>query len=133
MLLTNDRWSAPLGELIHNALSQSLTQQLGMPPLRNVGMTDGLKNVTKVMVDVQRFDMVPGQFADLDAVWEVRSSNARVRPVVCFSRLKQSVDVGVVPLVKAQQTNIIRLSAEIANVLSTGKPLVSASCLTPST
>jgi uncharacterized protein len=131
MLLTHDRWSAPLSELIHNALSLNLTQELGMPPVRNIGMTDGLNNVTKVMVDVQRFDMVPGQFADLDAVWEVRSSNARVRPVICFTRLRQPVDVGVVPLVTAQQTNITRLSAEIATVLRTGKPQVSASCQTP--
>ena len=131
MVLTHDRWSAPLGELIHNALSQNLTQQLGMPPVRNLGMTDGLSNVTRVIVDVQRFDLVPGQFADLDAVWEVRAANARVRPVICYSRLRQPVDVGVLPLVAAQQANIARLSTEIAAVLSTGKPQASVSCQSP--
>jgi uncharacterized lipoprotein YmbA len=122
MLLTHDRWTAPLGELIHSALSQNLAQELGMPPVSNLGMTDGLVNVTRVRVDVQRFDMVPGQFVDLDSVWEVRSSEARARPVICFTRLRQSVDVGVAPLVTAQQANIARLATEIAAVLSTGKP-----------
>lgn len=130
LLLTNDRWTAPLGELIQNALAQNLTQQLGMPPVRGFDMTEGLNRATRVIVNVQRFDMVPGQFAELETVWEVRSPEARVRPIICYSRLRQSVDIGVVPLVAAQQTNIKGLSAEIATTLQSGKPPASVTCQT---
>jgi uncharacterized lipoprotein YmbA len=128
LLLTHDRWTAPLGELIQNALAQNLTQQLGMPPVRGFDMTEGLGNATRVIVNVQRFDMVPGEFAELETVWEVRSADARVRPLICYSRLRQSVDIGVVPLVAAQQTNIKELSAEIAATLQSGKPPASVTC-----
>jgi uncharacterized protein len=131
MILTHDRWTASLGSLIQNALAQNLTLQLGMPPLQSPDMVQGIAKAMRVSIDVQRFDMVPGQYADLDAVWEVRSLvSDRQKPIICYSRLRQTVDVGVAPLVAAQQANITRLSTQIAEVLSTGKPPASVTCQT---
>ena len=116
LLLSDDRWTAPLGAQIQTALSQGLEARLGMPPVQNLALGARDSKVAQVFVDVQRFDMVPGQHAALSAAWRVQSPGGKLT-FTCFTRLVQPVDIGVTPLVLGQQRNIQVLSEQIAHML----------------
>ncbi|MEI6116080.1 MAG: PqiC family protein [Burkholderiales bacterium] len=130
LLLANDLWSAPLGGQLRTALALELTTQLGMPPVQS--LTPGMRDpeVSVVQVDVQRFDLVPGQQVTLEALWRVRFAGSK-KLVTCFVRLQEPVGVGVSALVLGQQKNIQQLATLIAETLSgQGKPK-GANCTAP--
>lgn len=128
MVLNYDRWTAPLSDQIRNALSQSLTAQLGMPPVQNLqtGGGEGLAPI-RVTVDVQRFDLVPGQLASLGAVWRVDWVKP-VRSLTCYSTMREPAQPGVVALVSAQQTNVQRLASQLADTIRSGKAPAGLNC-----
>ena len=131
LLLANDLWAAPLGGHLRTALALELTKQLGMPPVQNLtpGMRDAQASL--VQVDIQRFDMVPGQQVTLEALWRVRFAGTK-NFLTCFVRLQEPGGVGVTPLVLGQQKNIQQLSVLIAETLTRqGKPS-GANCATSS-
>lgn len=123
MKLAHDRWSAPLGKQIGNALSVQLTQLLGAAPLSRAQTADQSARVTTVTVDVQRFDMVPAQFALLAATWQVNppASSKVPQRLTCYTEVSQSVAPGVAPLVQAQQQNIELLAQAISQAWHTGQ------------
>ena len=127
LLLSDDRWTAPLSSHLQTALGLELTAQLGMPPWQNISQADAQPNVSKIQVDVQRFDLVPGQYVALDALWRIRFATTG-KVMTCFSRFKQSVDVGVSALVLGQQKNTQLLSTQIAQALSTRSAPAEANC-----
>jgi len=144
MKLAHDRWTAPLSKQVSNALAVALTQQLGMPPLSSAQASGKQAPVTKFSVDIQRFDLVPGQFAALTAVWQIRpgastaastpastsssASNKSTTSLTCYTELSQSVEPGVAPLVKAQQRNIEQLALAMSSVWQTGSWPASTRC-----
>lgn len=141
MRLTYDRWTAPLADQFKGSLSLALTQALGMPPLQNLSAptdrSSSRQSTYQVSVDVQRFDLWPGQSAMLDAVWQVEvpakekqtgsggvnnAQRNRSTLITCYSELRSPAEPGVAPLVTAQQRNVSELAGQIAQVLRTGKP-----------
>lgn len=151
MVLTFDRWTGPLKDQFQDALSQALTRDLGMPPVQNLN-PDATRAVDQIHVDVQRFDLLPGQAALLDVVWQIspgagvpvardekgekpqarQTPQARPRAMTsmtCYSVLRTPSDVGVAALVLAQQRNVTELAAQIAQTLRTGQPPGSVSCI----
>ena len=98
-----------------------------MPPLQNITQALTQTTATLIQVDVQRFDLVPGQYVALDALWRLRFEQG-AQVLTCFSRFKQNVEIGVSALVLGQQKNTQLLSAQIAQALSTRKAPSEASC-----
>ena len=127
LLLSDDRGAAPLSAHLQSALGLELTQALGMPPLQNITQALAQTTATLIQVDVQRFDLVPGQYVALDALWRLRFEQG-AQVLTCFSRFKQNVEIGVSALVLGQQKNTQLLSAQIAQALSTRKAPSEASC-----
>lgn len=128
MVLSEDRWTGSLSSQLSTALSQSLTQRLGMPPVQKLVAEAAVTSVTKVQLDVQRFDLLPGQSVALDAVWSVRFPGSKTF-LTCYTRLQQSVGIGVLALVQGQQDNVQALAAQIAEALITRKgPAVGSTC-----
>jgi len=121
MVLGQDRWSASLNEQFRDALVQSLTQQLGMPPVQN--LVPSSKDITQVSVDVQRFELLPGDRAVLAAAWSIdnlpTTKGRLAGRVTCYSQLETPSEVGVAALVKAQQDNLVKLTRQIADVMRT--------------
>lgn len=123
MVLTYDRWTAPLSDQFRDALSQALTREMGVPPLQNLASTvQGSANrpVAQVGVDVQRFDLLPGQAALLDVAWQVdRPAQGRqpARSLTCYSEFRTPATPGVAPLVAAQQNNVLKLAGQIGQAL----------------
>jgi len=114
--LSDDRWAAALSSHLQSALGLELTSALGMPPVQNINQSVTQSDATQVQVDVQRFELVPGQYVALDALWRLRFGQTGL-VLTCFSRFKQNVDIGVTALVLGQQKNTQLLSAQIAQAL----------------
>jgi uncharacterized lipoprotein YmbA len=127
LLLSDDLWSAPLGAQLQTALSQGLEARLGRPPVQNLAVGARDSKVTQIYVDVQRFDMVPGQHVALSAAWRVQFPGGKPT-FTCFTRLTQPVEVGVTPLVLGQQRNVQELSQQIAQMLMRRAAPQGASC-----
>ena len=125
--LSDDRWTATLSSHLQSALGLELTAALGMPPVQNINQSVAQSETTQVQVDVQRFEMVPGQYVALDALWRLRFRQSGV-VLTCFSRLKQNVEIGVTALVLGQQKNTQLLSAQIAQALVSRSAPADAQC-----
>jgi len=127
MILGEDRWTGSLSSQLSTALSQSLTQRLGMPPLQKLTADAAMASVIKVQLDVQRFDLIPGQSVSLDAVWSVRFPGSKSL-LTCYTRLQQPVGIGVLALVKGQQDNVQALAGQIAEALTRRQAPADATC-----
>lgn len=127
MVLGEDRWTGSLSSQLSTALSQSLTQRLGMPPLQKLVAEAAQSSVTKVQLDVQRFDLIPGQSVSLDAVWSVRFPSSKSF-LTCYTRLQQPVGIGVLALVQGQQDNVQALAAQLADALTRRKAPAGSNC-----
>ncbi len=127
LLLSDDLWSAPLGAQLQTALSQGLEARLGRPPVQNLAVGTRDSKVTQIFVDVQRFDMLPGQHVALSAAWRVQFPGGKPT-FTCFTRLTQPVEIGVTALVVGQQRNVQELSQQIAQLLMRRAAPQGASC-----
>jgi uncharacterized lipoprotein YmbA len=125
--LSDDRWTATLSAHLQSALGLELTAVLGMPPVQNINQSVAQSDATLVQVDVQRFELVPGQYVALDALWRLRFGKSGL-VLTCFSRFKQNVDVGVTALVLGQQKNTQLLSLQIAQSLVSRSVPAEAQC-----
>jgi len=130
MVLRNDKWTASLGEVLHNALSQALTQAVGTPPLQGVmpSSATGVDNTNQIIVDVQQFEMQPARQSSLAAVWRINFADKNQPALTCYSYLSVPVTAGVAPLVAAQQSNVTSLAQQIAYVLKNKKSDKDTNC-----
>jgi hypothetical protein len=127
MVLSEDRWTGSLSSQLSTALAQSLTQRLGMPPLQKLVSEAAMTSVTKVQLDVQRFDLIPGQSVSLDAVWSIRFAGSKAF-LTCYTRLQQPVGIGVLALVQGQQDNVQALAGQLAQALLSRKAPAGSTC-----
>jgi uncharacterized lipoprotein YmbA len=127
MVLSDDRWTGSLSSQLSTAISQEMTQRLGMPPIQKLVAEAAGASVTKIQLDVQRFDLIPGQSVAMDAVWSMRfpGSNAFL---TCYTRLQQPVGIGVLALVQGQQKNVQALAAQLSEALISRKAPSGSSC-----
>lgn len=116
MVLSDDRWTGSLSSQLSTAISQAMTQRLGMPPIQKLVAEAAGRGVTQIQLGIQRFDLVPGQSVALDAVWSVRFPGSQSF-LTCYTRLQQSVGVGVLALVKGQQDNVQALADQLSEAL----------------
>jgi uncharacterized protein len=65
-----NRWAAPLGETIADAVATDLAVRLGTPNVATA-MRASFDPTYRVTIDVQRFDSIPGEGAVVEAVWAV--------------------------------------------------------------
>jgi len=101
-----------------------------MPPIQGV-MVQSLPrpaNTFEITVDIQQFELEPAKKAAIGAVWRVSLNDKAKRALTCYSLLSTPAAPGVVPLVAAQQKNIIALAEQIAFVLQNQKAPVGINC-----
>lgn len=127
MVLGDDRWTGSLSSQLSTAISQEMTLRLGMPPIQKLASEAAGSAVTKVQLDVQRFDLIPGQSVVLDAVWSMRFPGSRSF-LTCYTRLQQPVDIGVLALVQGQQVNVQALAAQLSEALRTRRAPAGSRC-----
>lgn len=118
----SDRWSAPLGDEIRSALADTLMDTLGALDVRTLIPAQDIP-LWRIQVDVQRFDMVTGGPARLDATWRVRPLRLEgARALICRSVVQLPADqLNVVEsLVQAQQQAVVLLAKTIASAIQSG-------------
>lgn len=115
-LLEGERWIAPLGNEIRNAISSDLTRRLGV---KDVYGMEHRKDATvyRIKVNVDRFESVPGQYTLLSAAWSVHRAGSDQNVALCSSRIKVPVGPGYAALALGHQQGLKTLSGEIAMAL----------------
>lgn len=129
LVLELDRWVSTLSTHLQSALSVDMTAQLGMPPVQNLGTAAMDKSVTRIQVDLQRFDMVPGRQVSMSAVWRMQFASP-LATIICHAELLQAVDPGVSSMVLGQQKNVRQLSTLISQTLVARGTVTGAKCST---
>jgi uncharacterized lipoprotein YmbA len=127
MVLSDDRWTGSLSSQLSTAISQEMTRRVGMPPIQKLVAEAAGAGVTQIQLDVQRFDLIPGQSVALDAVWSMRFPGSQSF-LTCYTRLKQSVGIGVLALVQGQQTNVQTLAAQLSEALMNRRAPAGSRC-----
>jgi len=118
-LLEEHRWAEPLRGEIARVIAGNLSQLLGVRrALAYSPQTTGDEGY-RVLVDIQRFDSVVGQSAQIDAAWTVRGAKGSARKtgrtVTRESVNEDSYDA----LVAAHSRALATVSAEIAEAIHT--------------
>lgn len=106
-ILETEWWGANLTD----EFSSALEDQLGSPA--------GGGAISSLRIDVQRFDSVPGQYALLDARWQLQKPGA-TKPLSCHSRLQTPANNSVEGLVAGHQANLSRLAALVQSASADG-------------
>lgn len=125
--LYSERWSSPLGDELRGALSDALKRELGALDVQVVKPGPGAA-VWRVQTDVQRFELVSGSMAQLDATWRVRPVNLKGSGLLCRSVVTEAVSNAEVPsLIAAQQRAVVSLAGAMASAIRGQAPAGSAS------
>ena len=115
-ILENERWSAPLADEFHDALTNQLEARLGTRDLSNMPKLPG-RPIVSLQTDVRRFDSLPGGYALVDAVWSLglRGDGQPRRTLTCSSVIRQPAGVAIQDLVQAHQQVIAQLATAMAD------------------
>ena len=112
-----NRWALPLQNNIARVIAENLMAQLGTPRVTVFPEITSADADYRAIIDVQRFDSMPGEAATLEALWIVRRMKdgkaERGRTTV-----RQSVtEKDYAALAAAHSQAIVRLSQEIADAV----------------
>ncbi|MFJ3464627.1 membrane integrity-associated transporter subunit PqiC [Achromobacter spanius] len=125
--LYSERWSSPLGDELRNALSDALKRDLGALDVQMVKPGPGAP-IWRVQTDVQRFEMVSGSMAQLDATWRVRPVDTKGTGLLCRSVVTENVSDDAIPtLIAAQQRAVVSLAGAMAAAIRGQTPAGSGS------
>jgi uncharacterized lipoprotein YmbA len=126
-LLEGERWIAPLGSEVRDALSADLARELHSEDAS--GLPDNNKPLLRIKLDLRRFDSQPGSYALIAGSWSVRVLHAPQGGArTCTSRISESVGAGYNALVQGHQHAIAALAAQIASVARALGANQAASC-----
>lgn len=110
-LLDTHWWGASLVEEVQSALTEQLSHERPGPEKGSLRL------------DIQRFDLVPGRYALIDAKWRLRSvqaANSPSREITCQTTLQAAAGASVDELVKTQQANLMALATLINQTWRSG-------------
>lgn len=112
------QWVAPLHDEVRSALSALLAARLGQADLYRVPQPEGLA-LTRITVELRRFDSVPGDHVGIDALWAIQPPGDAVLRT-CSGSFRESVSrSGYDALVEAHQRALGRLADAIHAALTT--------------
>ncbi len=111
-----NRWAAPLGDQIAQAVASDLIQQLGTPDVA-AGPLANFNPTYRVTIDVQRFDSAPGQSATIEAMWAVRRAPGGATRTGRTMAQEPVTGNGYDALAAAHSRALARLSADIAEAI----------------
>jgi uncharacterized lipoprotein YmbA len=114
ILLENRQWAEPLRTAIPRVLADSISQALGGVPVSLQSDNASRDAKLQVLIDVVRFDSMPGDAAILEASWSIRSlDGAKLRTGSSTIRVPVQ-GAGYDDLVAAHSQALSKLAAEIS-------------------
>lgn len=106
------RWVGPLADEIGTGLSLGIAAELGAIDVYRSPAPKG-STLYRIGANIQRFESVPGSYALIDAVWNVRKLDDS-EVLTCRSVLREPVGEGYDALVAGHRAALAKLSAAIA-------------------
>lgn len=106
------RWAGPLADEIGTGLSLGIAAELGAIDVYRSPAPKG-STLYRIGANIQRFESVPGSYALIDAVWNVRKLDDS-EVLTCRSVLREPVGAGYDALVAGHRAALAKLSAAIA-------------------
>ncbi len=124
LLLENERWIAPLGQEMRNALSAELAQRLGGTDVSGLPL-EASAPVLRIKVEVRRFESVLADHVLIEADWSLRraAGTQEAEVILCSSRILESVQAAAPDrrttgplddMVRGHQRALARLATHIA-------------------
>ena len=110
-----DRWAAPLEENIMNVMTDNLATLLSTGSILKVPWRTTLPIDYQIVLEITRFDGIPGGNVDLSARWGILSDNGR--KVLSKAKSSFTEPIGgdtIAQMVSAQSRLVAKLSVEIA-------------------
>lgn len=108
-----NRWAAPLGTAIADVIAADLAGILGTPNVATASQTR-FDATYRVAVDIQRFDSIPGEAVQVEAVWavtKIASGQTRAGGTNARERVQTT---GYDELAAAHSRALAQLSRDIA-------------------
>ena len=128
MLLERERWASPLRSELRAALLDRWLSHWGAaesPPAPQAGAASAASATTpaafagwRVVVDVTRFESLPGREVRLDSRWSARPGQAGASSVNCRSLIRESVGEGTLALADGHRRALTRLADDVARHLA---------------
>jgi hypothetical protein len=112
-----NQWASPLQNNISRVIAENLVAMLGTPRVTLYSQSLGADAAYRAVVDVQRFESMPGEAAALDAVWTVRRSKDGASQTGRTSAREASPEKSYAALAAAHSRALARLSQEIASAV----------------
>jgi hypothetical protein len=132
-VLDGERWAGPLADEVRAALSARLARSLATQDIAGLARP-GDRQLIRIKVQLRRFDIWPGQGAQLEADWSLgvadEAGNARL---TCGASLRTSASGGYPELVQAQQHLITDLADRIGADVRAWSLSRHATCTNPIT
>lgn len=117
-ILDGENWSAPLKREIPRVLAEVVGRKLAEARVAAYSQHGGQDADFKVLIDVQRFESIPGTSVSVEALWSVHNRDGKrlreVRSVV----VERVSAPGIAPLVEAHSKALAALGGEIAEAVA---------------
>lgn len=114
-----DRWAEPLKREIPRVIAEDVARQLLQAGIAADSQLGGQGVDYRVLIDVLRFESVPGESIALEAAWSVRDRAGRRLHEANFRLVEKVKDPGVAALVSAHAKALAALAADIATAVRT--------------
>ena len=121
--LEQERWASPLGDELRQALLEQLSARFGVVEGRPVA--PGAAAPPRVVLELRRFDSLPGREARIEAGWTVSGAAA---PLRCGLLLRETAPGGVAELAAAHRRAVTRLAGASGASLVAVPPAAAPAC-----
>ena len=112
-----NRWASPLQDNMTRAIAENLVALLGTPRVIRFPQPLAVDPDYRVVVEVRRFESVPGDAASLDAVWTIRRFRDGKTQTGRTSAREAVPEKSYDALAAAHSRAIARASQDIANAI----------------
>jgi uncharacterized lipoprotein YmbA len=116
-ILETHRWAEPLKSEIPRLIAENLRRLLGSSRVSSYLQNAGVDADYRVLVDIQRFESLPGEAVTIEAVWSLRQVTGGTQKTG-RSLVREPVDaVGYDPLVAAYGRALLAVSRDLATAI----------------
>jgi hypothetical protein len=117
-IVETDRWAEPLKSEIPRLLAENLSRLLRPARVSTIDQSESRDAEYRVLVDIQRFESIPGEGVMIDALWSVRRSAVGAAPRRGRSQVREpAAGTGYDALVAAHGRALAAISSDIAKAL----------------
>lgn len=117
-IVETERWAEPLKSEIPRLLAENLSRLLRPARVSTTDQSESRDAEYHVLVDIQRFESVPGEGVMIDALWSVRRSAVGAAPRRGRSQVREpAAGTGYDALVAAHGRALATISGDIAKAL----------------